>query len=208
MLVLVCSSVDLSALVLVSVGSLVAFLSLALVLASWARSSLYSMVLVVLLILYICWSVVVFVGTGGGTGLCWWWGHSSFVLVALVVVALVLVVGAFIIRTGGVHHSYWWRSSFMLVHWCWWRLSFILVALVLAAFVVRGVGAGGAHVGAVRAGVVPMMVFVLQLTYRAALVNNQFVCTEYSPIMYMAWYCSQVSTFSCYREFHQTTKKR
>ena len=81
----------------------------------------------------------------------WWWGlvrsywwHSLFVLVA------------FIVRTGGIHRSYWWRLSFMLVHWCWWRLSFILVALVLVAFVICGVGAGSAHVGAVRAGVVPM----------------------------------------------------
>ena len=125
-----------------------------------------------------------------------------------------LVVAVFIVRAGGIggggahaggggiRCSYWWRLLFMLVHWCWWHLSFILVALVLAAFVVRGVGAGSAHVGAVRAGVMPMMVFMLQLTYCAALVSNQFVCIEYSPITYMARYCSR------YREFHQTTKKR
>jgi hypothetical protein len=164
-LVLVCSSVDLSALVLVSVGSLVAFLSLALVLASWAHLSLYSIALVVLLILYICWSVVVFVGTGGGTAAAI---HLSQSYSSRSVVGLVRVGG------GSVHCSCWW-------HWWWWRScwwwghslfvlvafvvhasALVLVALVLAAFVICGGGAGSAHVGAVRAGgVVPMMVFML-----------------------------------------------
>jgi hypothetical protein len=166
---------------------------------------------------------------GGGVRRSYWW-RSSFVLVhwcwrrlSFVLVALVLAV--FVVRAGaGVLAAFmqvvfvllpfvllwlcwcrWCRCvrtcAFALVCscqwcWCWQRSRWWCLCWCRSCWWCRADG--------VRA--VPLL--SLRLTYRAALVSNQFVCTEYSPITYMARYCSQVSTFSRYREFHQTTKKR
>ena len=149
-------------LVLVLVLADLLFDLLALVLVSWARSSLYSIASA------LCMEV------GGWTGSCWWccWRRSSLVVAPFAVVPLVLVlvlfapvpfvVAAFVLA-GFVGSSLLVVPLVLVLALC----ALVLLVLVLSVLVlfvpVRGGGVCAAGVGRLSLGVVPFALVVLVL---------------------------------------------